>query len=217
MKTVSGPRRKAVTLIEAVLFISIALAVIVGGLVFYQQASLALKVMNVKRHVQAAIVETRTIQDRTHVWSYPNPGGDITDLLKDYGALSAVSDGFGDMIITFNVHKVYDTSAPSGICSAVVVNAQIAYIPVAACTRLVVIDDQYQGALGTGMVEIYTHQRIGGVLTTSTLHPPVTPADAGQFCSYDGRLSAGQNVMVVVSFILEPPTPESELAIGCGP
>jgi hypothetical protein len=64
-------RRSAVTLIEAVLFISIALAVIVGGLVFYAQASLAMKVMNVKRHVQAAIVETRAIQDQTHAWSFP--------------------------------------------------------------------------------------------------------------------------------------------------
>ena len=33
--------RRGVTLIEAVLFISIALGLIVGGLVFFQQASLA--------------------------------------------------------------------------------------------------------------------------------------------------------------------------------
>jgi hypothetical protein len=72
MNRISGSprRRKAVTLIEAVLFISIAMAVIVGGLVFYQQASLAMKVMNVKRHVQAAIAETRVIQRQTNAWSY---------------------------------------------------------------------------------------------------------------------------------------------------
>jgi hypothetical protein len=34
-------RNRAVTLIEAVLYISIALALIVGGLVFFQQASTA--------------------------------------------------------------------------------------------------------------------------------------------------------------------------------
>jgi hypothetical protein len=36
-------RNRAVTLIEAVLYISIALALIVGGLVFFQQASTAQK------------------------------------------------------------------------------------------------------------------------------------------------------------------------------
>jgi len=47
-----SPRRRnrAVTLIEAVLYISIALALIVGGLVFYQQASTAAKTSTMAGH-----------------------------------------------------------------------------------------------------------------------------------------------------------------------
>ncbi|MBL4558671.1 MAG: hypothetical protein JKP98_21275 [Rhodobacteraceae bacterium] len=48
------------TLIEAVLFISIALAVIVGGLVFYQQAAIASQTQATIRLAQALVAETRS-------------------------------------------------------------------------------------------------------------------------------------------------------------
>lgn len=58
----AGTRRKrAVTLIEAVLYISVALALIVGGLVFYQQASTAGKTNAFIRQISALIVEASTI------------------------------------------------------------------------------------------------------------------------------------------------------------
>ncbi len=44
-------RRRGVTLIEAVLYISIALALIVGGLVFFQQASLAQRTNSAVRNI----------------------------------------------------------------------------------------------------------------------------------------------------------------------
>lgn len=57
------PRRRrcrAVTLIEAVLYISIALALIVGGLVFFQQASLASRVNEQVRVLSALVAEARS-------------------------------------------------------------------------------------------------------------------------------------------------------------
>ena len=58
----AGSRRnRAVTLIEAVLYISIALALIVGGLVFYQQASTAAKSNAFVRQMSALIVEAATV------------------------------------------------------------------------------------------------------------------------------------------------------------
>jgi hypothetical protein len=53
--------RRAVTLIEAVLFISIALAVIVGGLVFYRQATIARQTQETVRLVQAIVAEARVL------------------------------------------------------------------------------------------------------------------------------------------------------------
>ena len=54
-------RRRGVTLIEAVLYIAIALALIVGGLVFYQQASLQSRTNSVVRAYSALIAEARAM------------------------------------------------------------------------------------------------------------------------------------------------------------
>jgi hypothetical protein len=58
----SGPaRRHAVTLIEAVLFISVALGLIVGGLVFYRQAYISSEVTETSRIVTAAVTASREV------------------------------------------------------------------------------------------------------------------------------------------------------------
>jgi hypothetical protein len=54
-------RYRAVTLIEAVLYISIALALIVGGLVFFQQASTAAKTSTMVRQFSATLAEGRVL------------------------------------------------------------------------------------------------------------------------------------------------------------
>jgi hypothetical protein len=58
-----SPRRRnrAVTLIEAVLYIAIALALIVGGLVFFQQASTAAKTNTMVRQLSAILAEARVL------------------------------------------------------------------------------------------------------------------------------------------------------------
>jgi hypothetical protein len=54
-------RKRGVTLIEAVLFISIALGIIVGGLVFFQQASLAQRTSDAVRTISSISSETRAM------------------------------------------------------------------------------------------------------------------------------------------------------------
>ncbi len=54
-------RRRGVTLIEAVLYIAISLALIVGGLAFYQQASLQSRTSSVVRTYAALITEARIV------------------------------------------------------------------------------------------------------------------------------------------------------------
>jgi hypothetical protein len=53
-----------VTLIEAVLFISVALGLIVGGLVFYQQATTAARTQELVRLTSAIISEARVVYGR---------------------------------------------------------------------------------------------------------------------------------------------------------
>jgi len=67
------PRRRGVTLIEAVLFISVALGLIVGGLVFYQQASLSARVNQQVRVLSGIVAETRALfQNIPNIPSAPN-------------------------------------------------------------------------------------------------------------------------------------------------
>jgi hypothetical protein len=54
-------RRRGVTLIEAVLYIAVALALIVGGLVFYQQASVQSRTAAVVRLYSALMAEARIV------------------------------------------------------------------------------------------------------------------------------------------------------------
>jgi type II secretory pathway pseudopilin PulG len=57
----SARRRRGVTLIEAVLYVAVALALIVGGLVFYKQASLQSRTNSVVRAYSALIAEARAM------------------------------------------------------------------------------------------------------------------------------------------------------------
>ena len=58
---VSASARRGVTLLEAVLFIAVALGLIVGGLVFYQQATLAARTQDAARQFSALVQETRSL------------------------------------------------------------------------------------------------------------------------------------------------------------
>ena len=70
-----SPRRRnrAVTLIEAVQYISIALALIVGGLVFFQQASTAAKTSTIVRQLSAVLAEGRVLIKGLPVDETPAP------------------------------------------------------------------------------------------------------------------------------------------------
>ena len=61
-KVTPGRRHhRAVTLIEAVLYISVALALIVGGLVVLQQASIAARTSAMVHQLSAVVAETRVL------------------------------------------------------------------------------------------------------------------------------------------------------------
>jgi hypothetical protein len=88
-------RRRGVTLIEAVLYIAIALALIVGGLVFYQQASLQSRFNYVTRAMSAVFAEARTLNDEMNGAAYAN----LEDLLFARGSIPS---------------ELWDAARPSG-------------------------------------------------------------------------------------------------------
>jgi type II secretory pathway pseudopilin PulG len=123
-------RNRAVTLIEAVLYISIALALIVGGLVFFQQASTAAKTSATVRQLSAVLAETRVlIRDQLEVSELIDitpvliaAGAVPPDMVKSATELSNPFGGetefyswytaFGSHVILINL-----TNVPQGVCA----------------------------------------------------------------------------------------------------
>jgi hypothetical protein len=94
-KTPRTVRLRGVTLIEAVLYIAIALALIVGGLVFYQQATLQSRVNYVTRSLAAVFADARTLNDEMNGAAY----GNLENLLFARGSIPA---------------ELWDATKPSG-------------------------------------------------------------------------------------------------------
>jgi hypothetical protein len=128
----ANPRRRnrAVTLIEAVLYISIALALIVGGLVFFQQASTAAKTSTMVRQLSTVVAETRALTEGIPLSDMPV---DLDAFLISAGAVpsdmvispTSISNPFGgttelgqffvdwmDPLFTLEVSNI-----PQGVCA----------------------------------------------------------------------------------------------------
>ncbi len=91
--------RRAVTLIEAVLFIAVALSLIVGGLVFYKQARTASQTQEFVRVISALVAEARTM-DRTG--GHFDSSANIGEILFKAGAVPSAYWDEGRGILDLN-------------------------------------------------------------------------------------------------------------------
>ena len=126
----AGSRRhRAVTLIEAVLYISIALALIVGGLGFFQQASTAAKTSATVRQLSAVVAEGRAFIKGTPLSDVPL---DMTSYMISAGAVpqdmvaspTSLVNPFGGTTRIFSYLQVNRylidiiiTGVPQGVCA----------------------------------------------------------------------------------------------------
>lgn len=145
--------RRGVTLIEAVLFISIALGLIVGGLVFFQQAALAARTNDAIRSISGLASEVRAAY-RTA----PNFNGLDDSVLINAGAvpssqINADGDGFTNewgQVATVGPNV---GGTPEGSNDDQFFEIEYENIPVAACTRLSSATAG-NGPIGPGIVAI---------------------------------------------------------------
>jgi len=151
-------KRRAVTLIEAVLFIAIALGLIVGGLVFYRQATLSRQTSEVVRLTNAVLAEIRSMVRQGNfserMLGYDGDMGDILTaaamvptryqrpnpppisrcaFMSPWGTCTIVA-GVGDPISTMSF-RYYD-------------------IPVRLCSRIASFDGSGVGPLGHGITQM---------------------------------------------------------------
>ena len=203
----SKRRNRAVTLIEAVLYISIALALIVGGLVFFQQASTAARTSATVRQLSAVLAEVRVLIRGMPPEPIPGDPGDVvpidvTSMLIAAGAVpsdmvtspTSLSNPFGGQTIfnsffspTFGrFFIIYLTDIPQGVCARLLTSTSAS-------------EEEYVlwGAGGTTQVGSgYMWGGAGPALDSSLIVRgyAMNPTQAGWMCKYGGANYADKTV-----------------------
>jgi hypothetical protein len=199
----ANPRRRnrAVTLIEAVLYISIALALIVGGLVFFQQASTAAKTSAMVRQLSTLVAETRALTEGIPLSDMPV---DLDAFLISAGAVpsdmvispTSISNPFGG---TTTLGQFFvDWMDP-------LFTLELSDIPQGVCTRLLTSSPGSEGFVwgGRGQAGFTTKFSSGTALivtrastTTSGVFPwrnfAMNATQAGWMCKYGSTDYASQ-------------------------
>jgi hypothetical protein len=147
----SGTRR-AVTLIEAVLFIAIALSLIVGGLVFYQQAQTARQTQETVRLVTALVMEARALYSSAPPESVTNIGpvliasGAVPSRYIDQSSNSIVAP-WGDRI---GINAGPQTEPAFGYTRNTL-GVTFERMPPKVCVRTMPFDADGEGVFGSGI------------------------------------------------------------------
>ncbi len=162
---------RGATLIEAALFTVIALGTIVGGIVFFQQASTSAKTNELIRSMAAVQTQVRSLfQARGDfgtsglntllITSNAIPSNLLEDSDND-GDVDALVHGFGGTITVTGATRQFTVA--------------LTKVPVDVCTRIVAFDGSGNGTIGTGIVSVSDG--------TATDKNGITPGAAATFCT----------------------------------
>ena len=201
-------RHRAVTLIEAVLFISIALGLIVGGIVFFQQASTAQRTSDTLRAMTAVLAEARAMYRTTGTFTeiafdetLVAAGAVPSNMVRGGDPDCALQSPWGECMQV----EVYTVGGGNEIFIALMLYG----IPPEVCTRLAHADAAGSGPLGAGYYDFYIFSDLTGhgrraYFGGTNDHywryiGALSPADAGAMCA---DLSGGADTMARFVFRL---------------
>ena len=211
-------RKRGVTLIEAVLYISIALALIVGGLVFFRQASVAQRINSAVRNLSSIAAETRGLYQQQGSFAGFNhatliSAGSVPTSLISNPATGELKNEWGGVITAGPTAAVTQVGSPGaiGFTPGFAANSGffVVYpnVPITACSRLVSVDKYGTGPLGNRIrsvtfgtgTPVYPSMVValpgGGFGGTTELEP----LDASNFCR-----AAAVNGVATVRFDFNP-------------
>jgi hypothetical protein len=192
-------RKRGVTLIEAVLYISIALALIVGGLVFFQQASLAQRINSAVRNIQALVVETRVLYEQRDNFAGFNHGtllsaGSVPESLIN--AAGQMQNEWGGAITAGPTTALAAVPPAGGVGGVQAFAADSGFfivyrnVPFRACSRLAAADKLGTAVVGSRIRSVTFGTGIPVYVTRSYAAPgggtnwstELEPGDATIFC-----------------------------------
>jgi len=184
-------RRRAISLIEGVLYLVIALAVIVGGIVFFQQSQMSANVTDTARTMSAMSAQTRALYMNQRTFDADL----ITPSLVKAGAVPSTfigADGApeGTLRHPFKGEiSVYGNGNDRFVIT-------LSSLPRGACMRLGVVGPDGSGPLGTGIVAMIANDdstalSYDGDLTDEPgyIEPPFAPDAMADLCDDDWDLS----------------------------
>jgi hypothetical protein len=194
-------RKRGVTLIEAVLYISIALALIVGGLVFFQQASRAQRINSAVRNIQILALETRVLYEQRDSFAGFNHGtlvsaGAVPTSLISNAATGEMKNEWGGAITAGPTTAVVAVppAGTVGVAQAFAANSGffLVYrnVPFQACSRLAAADKFGTAVVGSRIRSVTFGTGIPVYVTRSYALPgggqvwstELEPGDATIFC-----------------------------------
>ena len=180
----SAARQRGISLIEGVLYLVIALAVIVGGIVFFQQAQLSNQVTDTARAGVGISSQARGLYQNQRTFGQ---GADLTAALLASGSVpsnfvNASDDGIAH---PFGGGAVTVTGNNDGFAMT------LTDLSEEACLRLATVGAGGTGPLGTGIEGMTFVAEDGGTAVDFTAEvdaanaAPVTAADAATSCGDD--------------------------------
>lgn len=192
-------RYRGVTLIEAVLFISIAMGIIVGGLQFYRQATIASRTLDTVRLTASLVSETQNIfrmngfpggAGRTRIDPVLAAAGSIVASARSDDPAFPIRSAWGSPITVDG-----GTGEINGSEGPVALHVVYEDIPLPICTRIVSVDSGGSGPLGSGIIEVGVHDSGGNLVSH---HIPATdgelsPSLGAAMC----RLGGTENRLIV--------------------
>jgi hypothetical protein len=209
--------RRGVTLIEAVLFISVAIALIVAGLRFYEQAERSSTISHNTRLLNALVTEMRDANmrngvvvrwqerdaDGNVVWRWP----DVANYLIESGAVPGPSIGEDGLIhdrrgrpmpIYVGTVLIEPTSTYLGPGYIAGFDGEIS---VAECTRMTAVDARGSGRVGHGITQIliYRDTEDGDQMEFLT-SPPFSPSDASEKCAEAFGINGVDDALLMFTF-----------------
>ncbi|MEW5424612.1 type 4 pilus major pilin [Amorphus sp. 3PC139-8] len=173
--------QRGISLMEAVLYIVIALSVIVGGIVFFGQASLSSRVNDAIRTLMSLQSETRAMHQTSA--DFGAVGTDITPALVNSGAIQGNLERAGGAVVNQWEGQILVTGNDQEFA--------ISYddVPDDACTRLVPYDTSGMGQGGTGIIGV-TVEAATATPDTDIANADtdgITPVDAAGLCVNGGN------------------------------
>ncbi len=172
-------RRRGVTLIESVLFVSIGLGLIVGGIVFFQQANDASRTNDVVRNISNISNEVRAFY-RTQ----PDFTGLNNDVIVAAGVvpktLTVTAVDAGADTIANEFAGTYAIAPGSDTQTFVLTTTNV---PQAVCTRIATKDASGNGPVGAFINSISITPKDGAATSYGSSTTAVTAANAAAGCS----------------------------------